>query len=118
MRDIKFRGKRSINGQMVFGWGCFTDESENQYIIQGLTDDYIEIKKGTLVQYTGLKDKNGKEIYEGDIISYKLGKKSELDRYVVDIPDIYDRYDYLDSGQRNEIIGDIYQDSHLMDSSV
>jgi len=62
MREIKFRAWDKDLHKMYNKWTVIPD------------DDRSHI----LMQYTGLKDKNGKEIYEGDIVKHKNGKNYEV----------------------------------------
>lgn len=88
-REIKFRA-----------WLIPDDdfESELPYMTYDLAfEDYAPVNEqlksvSTLMQYTGLKDKNGKEIYEGDIISY-FGLKRYVQQSFIDVsPEIDELY--------------------------
>lgn len=118
MREIKFRAWDKINKEM------FNVESINFQERRVYRDvvSYRDFNDIELIQYTGLKDKNEKEIYEGDILSngnnekpykvifengsYRAEFEGDFDEYSFDLIDIV--------AQGCEVVGNIYENPELM----
>ena len=115
-REIKFRAWDKDKKEMFTGFSIedlFTDMDDSW--IDADCDDNKTLSNATnyenkiLMQYTGLKDKNGKEIYEGDIYNYmgEIGVFESIEEFYYNELIRY-------RVENGEIIGNIYENKDLI----
>ena len=133
MREIKFRVWDTENKEMLrvqeldfedtFYGGRLSIRTE-QY------NDYFDIEDMILMQYTGLHDKNGKEIWEGDIVNCqtKYGKAKAIIKFIdgkfvaywdskITHPKNGHHIACYDINKRFEVIGNIYDNKELLNET-
>lgn len=113
MREIKFRVfyKRT---NVMRDWDWLRERSDIIPYLEDEEDDFFS----KAMQYTGLKDKNGKEIYEGDIVrSYNEFGEAFAVLSVVEYDEQYAKYRGVDIEclDYEEVIGNIYENPELLE---
>lgn len=109
-----FKAKRIDNEEWIQGYlyGIW----EKRYILWGMTNDIpnmIEVNPSTICQCTGMKDKNGKLIWENDIVKYDWGgTRTDSVEYQSPI------FTYSESMRWNvqQVIGNIFDNPELLES--
>ena len=127
MREILFRGKSTDTGAWVYGYYCgpFGDFDEHEICdIADPTCSRVDVDPETVGQYTGLKDKNGKQIFEGDIVRGRdaLEKGLVVEGYIdyqygsfCIVGDLMTHFRWMD--YEVEVIGNIYDHKELLDAN-
>ncbi|PKR85049.1 YopX family protein [Heyndrickxia camelliae] len=139
MREIKFRGyavEEMVNGQWLEGFGVselkFAEHHakavgrDSNWWLYTNSGDYL-VNPKSIGQYTGLKDKNGREIYEGDILLFNNSINDRKWKCVVEYREgsfvcVYQNdkvYNHFDSWNVPkvtwEVIGNIYENPSLLE---
>ena len=140
MREILFRGKRTDNGEWFYGYYTnaryYLDKKEMHIIFEQDGEMYPhcefagceEVIPETVCQYTGLTSKNGKRIFEGDIVegnseyftyTHPYGKVVyDGGQYLISFDDVLEDIECLGAWANDvEIIGNIYDNPELLEGS-
>ena len=123
MRAIKFRAWHKKRMWYLLPWRFKYNDGGFSHFFNGHNAPQKEV---VLMQFTGLKDKNGKEIYEGDIIRYSQSHDDQwaavieyIDfglriKYIAELWDYDDIEELANDKNWIEVIGNIYENSELI----
>ena len=129
MREILFRGKTTLDNEWVIGAGVYKSEGHTWIITDDITKTENRgtgsdaINPETVGQYTGLTDKNGKKIFEGDIVktSHWNGRIEWCNfdaSFVVHCEGTFVTQNTLAGHANLEVIGNIHDNPELLKGGV
>lgn len=122
MREILFRGKRVDNGKWITGYYFHYETCHEHFIITDMSYDMPNMEQvipETVGEYTGLKDKNGKKIFEGDKVRYDddetgyIEWDEETARFIISGDGVIYDFDNF-RGDELEVIGNIHDNPELL----
>lgn len=124
MREILFRGKRVDNGEWVQGYSCRYGwiGKEKDYIIPDYASTLYaaEVDPETVGQYTGLTDKNGNKIFEGDIVWDNCEEErgvvqwyNDMAKFIITYSTFTVDFDNV-YGEELQIVGNVYDNAELI----
>ena len=130
-REIIYRGKRCSDGKWVYGFYVESKQSwkghkpHKSWIVTGAISNggffnilgRYAVKDDTVGQFTGFLDKNGRKIFEGDIV--RTNGCEEVFEVIYDAPDFCLKknssgYRFLNHPENFEVIGNIYDNPELL----
>ena len=132
MRDILFRGKDAESSKWLYGW-VFGGKAESiieldtQYVSEEGVEAYYTsvVIPETVGQYTGLDDKNGVKIFEGDVVRYLNSIESGNGVVIsdscaflfnwIDIDETDSLLRHFQCSEELEVIGNVHDNSELME---
>ncbi|WCZ18928.1 hypothetical protein HLG73_06085 [Lacticaseibacillus paracasei] len=118
-REIKFRAYSSHNHKMYPVSNIEWDIDDHIWVTADDGKNGIELidEEAHLMPYTGLHDKNGREIYEGDIVKNEYGKVMDVNydprSAAFGVGDYY--FGTIGSGKILEVIGNIFENPELLE---
>ena len=121
MREILFRGKREDNGRWIQGdYQHFHIENDIYVYIGRWGEEMRSVKPETVGQFTGLTDKNGTKIFEGDILSengylFVVVWDQAWARFKLQHDGRCYQYPEWNRGIQMEIVGNIHDNPELLE---
>ena len=121
MREIKFRAWSKKYNRMFYSASPSDAQTLGAQITDSCTAKFFEKFYGqNIMQYTGLEDKNGKEIYEGDVVQDSHGYKARIEysdgAFILIIEGRFPDTDMAGEGNNKfyEVIGNIWENPELL----
>ena len=125
MREVEFRGKTKegdwVTGSYVYAHKWFGTGEAGYFITNIYGSERVLVIPESIGQFTGLYDKNGKEIYEGDILEYEfedIGKQKAYvywnEKYVGFLLEVVsENFEYTEI-KKGKVIGNIYDNPEFI----